>query len=191
MPIGWRARGAPPVRRDLLGADWSLGRNSQGMRLADCLQQPRSERKEAASECETAIIVISDGQELGSVKGPRDVLCKLIANAIVLDVVMLSTSDESRRLRAVCRMSGGLPFRPRTREEGLALFKQEAFLDINIRKSVLPDTGEITIERIAEAATSPDGVWATAAVNHAAIEAKRAFPLALPLFATSRAMRLL
>jgi ubiquitin-protein ligase len=135
------------------------------------------------------IIVISDGEDYASVRRPDEVLRKLVEHKIVLDAVMVSTSDENEALWAVSRMSGGLPFRPRTREDGLQLFEQEAFLNIKVRSRALPVADNIDLERVEqEARRFVPTEYATAAVNHALIEAREAFPLAVPTYAVCQAL---
>jgi ubiquitin-protein ligase len=113
----------------------------------------------------------------------------LIDSKIVVDAVLVSTTDENGPLWAICELTGGLAFRSRTREEGLLLFQQEAFLNITVRRTRLISTAPVT-EAVFEAKLrefAPDK-YAVDAVNHAVAEARQAFPLASPLYAIRRAL---
>jgi ubiquitin-protein ligase len=137
------------------------------------------------------VIVITDGQDEGSKKTLGEVLDKLVKNAIVLDSVMLSSQPHRRNkeIWTLCKMSGGLAFRSAGEREGLALFEQEAFLNIKMRKCscVTSDTSRGEMIEVSQGFTAAG--WATEAVNHGLIEARQQFPLAVPLFAIRQGMR--
>jgi ubiquitin-protein ligase len=137
------------------------------------------------------IIVISDGEDSEWGKADRAPISPvvltqyLIDSKIVVDAVLI---DENGPLWAICELTGGLAFRPRTPEEGLRLVEQEAFLNITVRHSrgVYPAavTQAVFDAKLREFA--PDKC-AVDAGNRAVAEASEAFPLASPLYAVRRA----
>ena len=90
------------------------------------------------------ILVISDGEDVGSSNEPLDIIPTLINNHIIVDCVIVSTEDECKPLCALCHATGGLAFRPSSIAEGISLFEMEAFLSIELREKPTPFTGDIT-----------------------------------------------
>ncbi|OHT12808.1 hypothetical protein TRFO_17281 [Tritrichomonas foetus] len=80
------------------------------------------------------ILVISDGEDYTSESKPEVVAQKLLKNNIIVDSVVVSSEDECKMLCALCHVTGGLSFKPKTVSEGLSLFEQSAFLNYEERK---------------------------------------------------------
>lgn len=81
------------------------------------------------------ILVISDGRDEGSVHNPWEVAATCIRNRVVVDSVLVATDDDNIDLCLLCQLTGGMAFRTESLEAGLALFEQEAFLNIDVRRT--------------------------------------------------------
>ena len=91
-------------------------------------------KKKEFENTKLRILVISDGDDVRSAARPWEVCEKLCKYDIVVDSVIVSSEDSCKKLNALCHMTGGMSCRPATVEEGLALFEQDAFLDLNVRQ---------------------------------------------------------
>ena len=91
-------------------------------------------KKRKFFDAKLRILVISDGDDVGSSAKPWQVCEKLLKSAVIVDSVIVSSEDSCKMLSALCHMTGGMSCRPATIEEGLALFEQDAFLDLNVRQ---------------------------------------------------------
>ena len=92
-------------------------------------------KKKEFENARLRILVISDGDDVGSSARPWAVLEKLCKYDIVLDSVIVSSEDSCKKLNALSHMTGGMSCRPANVEEGLSLFEQEAFLFLDGRKT--------------------------------------------------------
>jgi ubiquitin-protein ligase len=135
------------------------------------------------------ILVISDGEDSELGKGfPYQELVtlteRLIRDQIVVDVVLVSTTDENEPLCAVCKLTGGLAFRSMTEEGGIAFFEKEAFLNRTIRDKVAPHEVPLTREEFAAALEQFRSItpYANDALNHGVREAIQQFPLGTLLY---------
>jgi hypothetical protein len=143
------------------------------------------------------ILVISDGEDSEWGKNPTartnpvSLTQRLIENQIVVDAVLVSTTDENEPLWAICELTGGLAFRAKSEPEGLRLFEQEAFLNITIRRRKAPYAGPLReavfTAKIREFNSSTS--YAVGAGNHAVTEANQQFPLASLHYGIRQAMR--
>jgi ubiquitin-protein ligase len=97
---------------------------------------------------ELRIVVISDGDDMGSCATPLQALQAMIAAKVVCDSVLVTSADEGRKLCAVSHLTGGLAFRPATIEEGMLLFEKEAFLCYDKRRKPARIRDLITDETI-------------------------------------------
>lgn len=81
------------------------------------------------------IIVISDGSDNNSSASPSDLVNSFIQNGIIVDTVLVTTFnvEQNDEMCAMSKMTGGVCLRPKTIEEGLHIFEQEAFLNIKMR----------------------------------------------------------
>jgi ubiquitin-protein ligase len=137
------------------------------------------------------ILVISDGEDSTSPLPSVELITKLLEKRVAVDGVMVSTADENAGLCITCQMTGGQAFRTRSEEEGLRLFEQESFLNINIREILDPFVGPIAstdIEQKVREFDSKPG-YADRPVNVAAQNAAKAFSLAVPLYGVRKAMQ--
>jgi ubiquitin-protein ligase len=138
------------------------------------------------------VIVISDGEDWGSRATPVGVLNQLLEIGAVVDAVVVSTTDDNDRLGALCEMTGGIVFRsPEGLEDGKAIFEQEAFLNLAIRKSRQPAPRPVTQADF----DATFNAWvqakryAATAENAALAEARMPTPLATPLCAVWNAQK--
>jgi hypothetical protein len=112
---------------------------SGGTALWDCLVKAKNVLVSANTDLVTKkakfpnakmrLLVISDGEDTTSSESPDEVVTGLIDAGIILDAVILNSTDTCKMLCAICHRTGGLAFRPNSIDEGLALFEQEAFLN--------------------------------------------------------------
>jgi len=126
------------------------------------------------------VLVISDGDDVGSAQQPWVVAERLCKNFIVVDAVIVSSDDACGMLVALCHMTQGLAFRPGSIDEGLALFEQEAFLQLDMRKPAPRYRGkfdEATMTDMAGKAT-----FDRSAVNKVIQTATANVPLAVPKY---------
>ena len=91
------------------------------------------DKKKKFPNAKLRILVISDGDDVGSSANPWQVCEKLCKSNVVVDSVIVSSEDSCKMLGALCHMTGGMSCRPSSIEEGLLLFEQEAFLCIDTR----------------------------------------------------------
>ncbi|OHT16241.1 hypothetical protein TRFO_41941 [Tritrichomonas foetus] len=102
--------------------------------LVEFNQDPEHSGEKLYKSAYSRIIVISDGEDINSETTPIDVCQKLVSNNIIVDAVIISLEDLCKPLCAICHLTGGLAFRPKTISEGLSLFEKNAFLDIEERR---------------------------------------------------------
>jgi ubiquitin-protein ligase/Mg-chelatase subunit ChlD len=137
------------------------------------------------------IIVISDGEDAGSRERPEDVLNQRLLNLrIIVDAVVVSHCDDNEPLGALCEMTGGVVIKaPKTLQEGLDIFEQEAFLNMNQRCRKIPAKRPVTAEQFEQKRQEwRGGTKYTAKVeNHGLKEACMRTPLATPQYAAWRA----
>jgi ubiquitin-protein ligase len=100
------------------------------------------------------ILVISDGEDLGSTATAVEALQAMLSAKIVCDSVVISTRDECKSLCAISHMTGGVSFRPETVNQGLQLFEQEAFLCYKQRRKRPHIRGSLSEEEISQAAAT-------------------------------------
>lgn len=106
--------------------------------LAKFNVDPAKPNEKKYPKAQLRIVVISDGDDVGSTATPHEVCAKLIQMCVIVDAVII-TNDSSvncNQLCALCHITGGLAFRPKTISEGLEIFEQEAFLSCENRKKV-------------------------------------------------------
>eukprot|EP00931_Biecheleriopsis_adriatica_P086049 TRINITY_DN60786_c0_g1_i1.p1 TRINITY_DN60786_c0_g1~~TRINITY_DN60786_c0_g1_i1.p1 ORF type:complete len:1747 (-),score=329.00 TRINITY_DN60786_c0_g1_i1:162-5363(-) len=82
------------------------------------------------------LLVLTDGDDVGSVASAQTVAAKLISSDVVVDCVVLGR-DECRPLKAIAAQTGGLKLRPNSFRDALALFEREAVLSVAARASVV------------------------------------------------------
>jgi hypothetical protein len=102
------------------------------------------------------ILVISDGEDVGSRTKAHEVCTTLLKKGVIVDAVIVSSTDSCKLLTAICHVTRGLAFRPASIEEGLALFEQEAFLQYSRRRKPPKSNGkmdEAVLDALAEKAT--------------------------------------
>ena len=76
---------------------------------------------------------------------------KLIENQIVVDTIMVSDKTSSKNYCfALSKLTGGFLFFPSSIEEGVRIFSQESFLDLNSRINPVPAKLPITEEKFEE-----------------------------------------
>lgn len=136
------------------------------------------------------ILVISDGEDSTTPLPSHVLIAKLLKERVVVDGVMVSTADENAGLCVTCEMTGGQAFRTMSEAEGLRLFEQESFLDINIRERLDPFAQPVTPAVLEQKfrAFDPARGYAQRPVNVAAQEAVQAFELATPLYGVRKTM---
>lgn len=122
--------------------------------LIDYNKDPKDPTKKRFPNSKFRIIVISDGEDCES-KTYNPVTCcqKLIQNGIIVDAMVISKIEVCTQLAAICRLTGGFAFMPKTIDEGTHIFEQEAFLNNDLRPPANPYLKNITLElidRIAE-----------------------------------------
>jgi len=83
-------------------------------------------------------------------------------------------------LVALCRMTQGLAFKPGSIDEGLALFGQEALLQLEIRKPAARYRGKSDEETMADVAGK--ATFGRAAVDEVITTATSNVPLAVPRY---------
>jgi ubiquitin-conjugating enzyme E2 D/E len=133
------------------------------------------------------IIVISDGEDAGSRDKPEDVLTqKLLGLGIIVDAVVVSHSDDNEPLGALCEMTGGIVLKaPKTLQEGLDMFEQEAFLNMKLRSKIIPAKPPVTAAQFELKRQEWRGArkYTARVDNHGLKEACMATPLATPQYA--------
>ena len=131
------------------------------------------------------ILVISDGADENSERNPWDVAAKCVRNGIIVDAVIVSTVDENDDLCILCQLTGGMSYRTRTVEDGLALFEQEAFLNINVRRlGAIPEPDEVNLNLWQQRARrfDPDTAYSTLPTNKVRYECENGFAIQSPLY---------
>ena len=83
------------------------------------------------------ILVISDGEDVGSKTSLEEVTKKILEHKIIVDSVLVTIKDTCKELAALCHISGGLAFRPNSTNEGLLLFEKSAFLNYDERTETI------------------------------------------------------
>jgi ubiquitin-conjugating enzyme E2 D/E len=126
------------------------------------------------------VLVISDGEDVGSASTPLQALQELINAKVVCDSVIISSEDECKTLCAVCHLTGGLSFRPSSVAEGIRLFEQEAFLCYDKRKKPARFRGTINDQTIKDLATR--AVFDTVAESSTTATATGKQPIAIPRY---------
>ena len=97
------------------------------------------------------IIVITDGEDNKSTITSSELANKLIENQIVVDTIMVSDKTSSKNYCfALSKLTGGFLFFPSSIEEGVRIFSQESFLDLNSRINPVPAKLPITEEKFEE-----------------------------------------
>jgi ubiquitin-conjugating enzyme E2 D/E len=125
------------------------------------------------------ILVISDGEDVGSKTKPLEALQTIMAERIVCDSVVISEKDECKTPSAVSHLTGGLSFRPKSVSEGLQLFEQEAFLRYDIRRKPKRFNSILTEQTITEWAAHP---FDTVAESSTTFTARANHPIAIPKY---------
>jgi Mg-chelatase subunit ChlD len=110
------------------------------------------------------IIVISDGEDSGSLARPEDVLTqRLLSLRIIVDAVIVSHGGENAPLGALCEMTGGVATKaPQAPEEGLGMFEQEGFLNMKVRCKKIPAKPPVTADQSSRSARSGAAAIGTA-----------------------------
>jgi ubiquitin-protein ligase len=101
------------------------------------------------------ILVISDGDDIGSTAQPLDALQAMVSAKVVCDSVIIATTETCKPLMALSHITGGLSFCPKTVREGLQLFEQEAFLCDATRRKPPRFRGKLSEQTIADKAKDP------------------------------------
>lgn len=129
------------------------------------------------------IIVISDGEDNKSAASPVALANSFIQNGIIVDTVLVSTSEREKNneMCAISKFTGGLCFRPQDLKEGLKIFEQEAFLNIKMRHCVPPYKGSVTAGILQDEAKKFNK-YDKMAENQDLIKANDKIALALPLY---------
>jgi hypothetical protein len=100
------------------------------------------------------ILVISDGEDVGSTATALEVVQSMWTARIVCDSIAISMRDECKSLCAISHVTGAVSFRPSSIYEGLELFEHEAFLCYDQRRKPPQFRGPLNEEIIAERAAS-------------------------------------
>lgn len=87
------------------------------------------------TNCRKRLLVLTDGDDVGSKTTAQVVTSRLLDSAIVVDCVVLG-KEESGPLRSIAAQTGGLKFRPGSLREALDLFEREALLSLTSRAAV-------------------------------------------------------
>jgi ubiquitin-conjugating enzyme E2 D/E len=127
------------------------------------------------------ILVISDGEDVGSSTTPLQALQAMINAKVICDSVIVS-SEDCRKLRAVCHLTGGLSFKPPSVAEGLKLFEQEAFLCYDKRKKPPRFRGTITEQTIIDFESDDGHAFDKVAESSTTVIATGRLPLAVPRY---------
>jgi ubiquitin-protein ligase len=106
------------------------------------------------TNAELRILVLSDGEDVGSSATPLQALQAMITARVVCDAVIVSSVDDCKTLCAVSHLTGGLAFRPASVAVGLQLFEQEAFLCYDKRKKPVRFRGTLSDQTIRDRAAS-------------------------------------
>jgi ubiquitin-protein ligase len=126
------------------------------------------------------IIVITDGEDEGSAAKPADVAGRLVADAVVVDAVVIGTdSSLNRPLAALCAATGGALVRPAP-ERAAEVFEAEAFVNLHVRERP-PAAGALSPDDFARRAREPPIAKDAACFANAAVAALlRLEPLVIP-----------
>jgi ubiquitin-conjugating enzyme E2 D/E len=95
------------------------------------------------------ILVISDGEDVGSTAKPADALQAMVAADVICDSVIISSTEKCKELCVVSHLTGGLSLRPATVSDCLRLFEEESFLCYDTRIHPARYRGECTAAVIA------------------------------------------
>lgn len=128
------------------------------------------------------IIVITDGSDNKSKKNPVELANQLIQNNIIVDTVLISLDSFNNECCALSKMTGGLCFRPKSREDGLKIFEQEAFLNISSRHLSGPNYGEEIDDKLFKEKSKEFEEFDEFAENQEILNAKCDFSLSTPLY---------
>ena len=83
------------------------------------------------------ILVISDGEDIGSKTKSTDIAKKLMDNKIILDSVIISSEEICKELAVISHISGGVALNPDDINKGLYFFELSAFQNVKERKQSL------------------------------------------------------
>jgi ubiquitin-protein ligase len=121
-----------------------VGQNTalwQGRNAAwQCLRRfnPLGQRRTRYKNARERIIVISDGKDCCGKVLPFDLAQGLHRDGVVVDALMLCRekdfSNDGAELALLTALTDGVIYRPNTPDEGLAVFEEESFLNIQMRK---------------------------------------------------------
>ncbi|KAK8865515.1 hypothetical protein M9Y10_011071 [Tritrichomonas musculus] len=139
------------------------------------------------------IIVITDGADNKSEKPPEELINSLIENEIVVDTVLVSLVDKSAGCCAISKLTGGLCFMPKSFEDGIQIFEQEAFLNIKMRHMNPLPYKEITKEIFDKETkiVEQKNVYDSYAPNQMIINAKSNVSLATPMYMSYISMKMI
>jgi hypothetical protein len=91
------------------------------------------------SNARLGILIISEGRDNCRGVDPLALARTLRDEGVVVDAVMICTEKEftdNGELALLVALTSGVAYRPKSPEEGLAFFEQEAFLNLRLRKRV-------------------------------------------------------